>query len=55
MYKDFLSNKSLDIWDTQHVELVVFNPDPLSGKRDGRFLLPLPLMELSPMILYMVR
>ncbi|KAG2066910.1 hypothetical protein BDR04DRAFT_1105954 [Suillus decipiens] len=36
-------------WDAQHVELVVFNPDPLSEEHDGRFFL------LSHMILYMAR
>ncbi|KAG2077477.1 hypothetical protein BDR04DRAFT_1227278 [Suillus decipiens] len=36
-------------WDAQHVELIVFNPDPLSEEHDGRFFLS------SPMILYMAR
>ncbi|KAG2073907.1 hypothetical protein BDR04DRAFT_1094094 [Suillus decipiens] len=36
-------------WDAQHMELVVFNPDPLSEEHDGRFFLS------SPMILYMAR
>ncbi|KAG2072182.1 hypothetical protein BDR04DRAFT_1097161, partial [Suillus decipiens] len=36
-------------WDAQHLELVVFNLDPLSEEHDGRFFLS------SPMILYMAR
>ncbi|KAG2066249.1 hypothetical protein BDR04DRAFT_1106975 [Suillus decipiens] len=36
-------------WDAQHVELAVFNPDPLSEEHNGRFFL------LSPMILYMAQ
>ncbi|KAG2064314.1 hypothetical protein BDR04DRAFT_1110326 [Suillus decipiens] len=35
--------------DAQHMELVVFNPDPLSEEHDGRFFLS------TPTILYMAR
>ncbi|KAG2065197.1 hypothetical protein BDR04DRAFT_1108818, partial [Suillus decipiens] len=34
-------------WDAQHMELIVFNPDPLSEEDDGQFFL------LSRMILCM--
>lgn len=55
MFRDEAAKNKIDRWDTQHIELVVLDPDPLSEAHDGRFFLFSPLMELSPMIFYVAR